>query len=639
MSLSKLQFRPGFVKDATDYANEGGWFDGDKVRFRLGLPEKIGGWAKFSTSSFLGACRRLISWTPLSNIKTLGVGTNLKYYVNQGGTYYDITPVRDTTAAGDVTFSATDGSSTITVTEVSHNALAQDFVIFSGAISLGGNVTADVLNQEYQVDSVVDSDTYTITARTAGTSISSITVDGALDPTPVLANSSDTGNGGASVVGTYLLNSALTTTSLGTGWGAGTWSRGTWGSSASSPITASQLVIWSHDNFGEDLLINRRGGPIYYWDTSVGTSSRAVLVSSLGGASDVPAEVNQIMVSDQDRHVLAFGCTPQGGSDLDPMLIRFSDQENVADWTATATNTAGDLVLGTGSEIVRAVETRQQTLVLTDKAVYALQYLGPPFTFGVTRLSANISIVAPTAAVAVDDTVFWMGEEEFFVYDGTVKPLPCPVLEYVFDTMDREQPFKVASGTNTAFGEVWWHYPCITSSECDRYVVYNYQQNIWYTGTMGRTAWLDRADSNLPVAAATDGYLYYHETGNDDGSTDPASAIEAYIESSQMDIADGDQWVVINQLVPDVDFRDSTSDTPSLEMTLKSYNYPGSGLRTTEAKPVTRISGGTVDLYTGKLDMRLNGRAFSFRVGSDTVGTAWRSGHPRVDILPNKGRR
>lgn len=639
MPLSKLQFRPGLVKDATDYANEGGWFDANKVRFRLGFPEKIGGWQKLSSSSFLGVCRRLISWNALSGQLNIGVGTNLKYYVNQGGQYYDITPVRDTTAAGDVTFSATDGSSTITVTDTAHGALATDFVIFSGAVSLGGTITADVLNQEYQVVSVVDSDTYTITARTAGTSISSITVDGELDPTPVVANSSDTGNGGASVVGTYLLNRTLDTTVLGTGWGAGAWARGTWGSSASTPIVASQISLWSHDLFGEDLIINQRGGPLYYWDTSVGTSSRAVLVSSLGGASDVPAQVNQVMVSDRDRHVIAFGAVPQGGTDLDPMLIRFSDQGDPADWTATSTNTAGDLVLGTGSEIVRAVETRQQTLVLTDKAVYAMQFLGPPFTFGVTRLSANTSIIAPTAAVAIDDTVIWMGEEEFFIYDGTVKPLPCPVLEYVFDTMDRAQPFKVACGSNTAFGEVWWHYPCSISSECDRYVVYNYEQNIWYTGTMGRTAWLDRVDKNRPLAAAMDGYLYYHETGSDDGSTNPPSGINAYIESSPIDVEDGDRWTVINQLVPDVTFRDSESQTASVEMTLKAYDHPGEVVQATETGSVIRSAGGTVDTYTDKLDVRLNGRAFSLRVESTDPGVSWRSGAVRVEILPNKGRR
>lgn len=638
MPLSKLQFRPGLVKDMTDYANEGGWFDSNKVRFRMGLPEKIGGWQKFSSKSFLGVCRRLISWTDLSGRLNVGVGTNLKYYVNQGGQYFDITPVRATTSAGDVTFAATNGSATITVTDTAHGALSRDFVIFSDAASLGGNITADVLNQEYQIDTVVDADTYTITARTAGTTIASITVDGALSPTPVLANASDTGNGGAGVVGTYLLNRTLDTTVLGTGWGAGTWSRGTWGSSSTVPVTSSQIALWSHDNFGEDLVLNQRGGPIYYWDTSGGTSSRAINIADLPGASDTPAQVNQVMVSDRDRHVIAFGATPQGGTDLDPMLIRFSDQENAADWTATATNTAGDLVLGSGSEIVVAVETRQQTIVLTDTAIYAMQFLGPPFTFGVNRLSENISIIAPTAAVAVDDLVVWMGEEEFFIYDGTVKPLPCPIREYVFQTMDRSEPFKVTCGTNTAFGEIWWFYPCSISSECDRYVVFNYQQNIWYKGTTRRDAWLDRVNKQLPVAAGGDGYLYYHEVGTDDGSTNPPSAIHAYIESSPLDIGDGNEFSFITRILPDIDFRESSSPTPTVTMTLNAYNYPGQGPRTDDDGNVIRTASSPIDLYTDKLDVRLRGRAVSLRVESDSVGTSWRLGAPRIDIKPD-GRR
>ena len=638
MPLSKLQFRPGLVKDATDYANEGGWFSANRVRFRQGFPEKIGGWQKFSSKSFLGICRRLISWTDLSGRRNIGVGTNLKYYVNQGGQYFDITPVRETTSAGDVTFSATDGSSTITVTDTAHGALAGDFVIFSDAVGLGGNITADVLNQEYQIESVTDADTYTIEAREAGTTISGITVDGQLDPTPVTANASDTGNGGTAVIGTYLLNRALDTTVLGTGWGAGTWSRSTWSSESAIPTTSSQIALWSHDTFGEDLLINRRGGPIFYWDTSGGTASRSVPLSDLAGASDPPAQANQVMVSDRDRHVIAFGAVPQGGSDIDPMLIRFSDQENPAEWTASATNTAGDLVLGSGSEIVVAVETRQQTLVLTDTAAYAMQYLGPPFTFGATRLSDNISIISPTAATSVDDLVVWMGKEEFFIYDGTIKPLPCPVKEYVFQTLEEDEPFKVTAGTNTAFGEIWWFYPCSISGECDRYVVYNYQQNIWYTGTTRRDAWLDRASKNKPVAAGGDGYLYYHEVGSDDGSTNPPSPIHAYIESSPIDIGDGNEFSFITRILPDIDFRESSSPTPEVTMTLKAYNYPGQGPRTEDDGNVIRSASSPVDLYTDKLDVRLRGRAFSLRIESDGVGTAWRSGANRVGLKPD-GRR
>jgi len=638
MPLSKLQFRPGFVKDATDYANEGGWFDGNKVRFRMGFLEKLGGWSKLSQQSFLGVCRRLIAWTDLSGTRNIGVGTNLKYYVNQGGRYFDITPVRSTTSAGDVTFSATDGSSTITVTDTAHGALASDFVIFSGATGLGGNITADVLNQEYQVDEVTGPKTYTITAREAGTTIASITVDGQLSPTPVLANASDTGSGGTSTEGQYLLNRTLDTTVLGVGWGAGAWSRKTWGEDADVPIVASQISLWSHDVFGEDLVLNQRAGGVYYWDRSSGAGNRAVALSDLPGASDVPAQVGQIMVSDQDRHVIAFGAVPQGGLDYDPMLIRFSNQEDPANWTATATNTAGDLILGSGAEIVRAVETRQQTIVITNKAVYSMQYLGPPFTFGVTRLSENISILAPTAATAIDDTVIWMGEEEFFIYDGTVKPLSCPVRDFVFQTMDRDQPFKLVCGTNTAFGEVWWFYPCSLSNECDRYVVYNYQQNVWYTGTLGRNAWIDRGRKQFPLAAGQDNYLYFHESGLDDGSTNPPSAIHAYAESSPLDIGDGEDFTFMTRVIPDVDFRSSTNPDTSLDMTVKAYNYPGQGELYLDDGRVSRSASQPVDLYTGKLDVRLRGRAFSLRVESNDTGVAWRLGAPRVDVKPD-GKR
>src|SRR6056297_917058 len=638
MPLSKLQFRPGLVKDATDYANEGGWFSADKVRFRLGFAEKIGGWQKQSSNSFLGVCRRLIAWTDLSNSRNIGVGTNLKYYVNRGGAYYDITPVRTITAAGDVTFSATDGSATITVTDIAHGALSDDFVTFSDAVGLGGNISADVLNQEYQITRI-DADTYTILAREANTPISDITVDGQLAPTPVLAAAADTGDGGTATVGTYLINRTLDTTVIGAGWSVGLWSREGWGDPAANPAVSSQIALWSHDVFGEDLLINQRGGPIYYWDLSDdGLTTRAKPLSDLAGASDVPDQVNQVMVSDRDRHVLAFGCVPQGGTDLDPMLVRFSNQEDPANWTATATNTAGDLVLGSGSEIVRAVETRQQTLVLTDKAVYSLQFLGPPFTFGTTRLSANTSIISPTAATAIDDTVVWMGEEEFFIYDGTVKPLPCPVLEYVFSTMDRTEPFKVVSGSNTAFGEIWWFYPCSISSECDRYVVYNYQQNIWYTGTLGRDAWIDRARKQFPLAAGQDGYLYYHEVGTDDGSTNPPLPVEAFIESSPIDIGDGNEFSFVTRILPDLDFRESTGPDPTATMTLNGYNYPGQGILNSDGGNVTRSISSPVDLYTDKLDIRLRARAMSLRIESNTVGTTWRLGAPRVDLKPD-GRR
>ena len=384
MPLTKLQFRPGVNRETTSYTNEGGWFDVDKVRFRFGMPEKIGGWEKFSTSSYLGTARAMHPWVALDNSRLIGIGTSLKYYINQdGGAFNDITPIRTTTSAGDVTFSATNGSSTITVTDTNHGAVVNDFVTFSGAASLGGNITATMLNQEYYVTQVVNDNSYTIVARTAGTTIRDITVNGALSPTPVTANSSDTGNGGSSVIGAYQVSVGLDTTATGAGWGVGTWGRNGWGQAATTHIVTNTLRIWSHDNFGEDLLINVRNGGIYYWDKTGGFTTRAVSLDSLAGSTSAPTIAKQILVSDRDRHIIAFGCDTEANPGVqDPLAIRFSSQESLTDWATTAANTAGELRLGSGSEIVSAVETRQQILVYTDESLYAMQFLGPPFTFG-----------------------------------------------------------------------------------------------------------------------------------------------------------------------------------------------------------------------------------------------------------------
>ena len=393
MPLQKLQFQPGINRETTSYSNEGGWFDCDKVRFRQGFPEKIGGWSKIGSTSFLGTCRALHPWRTLSLDGYLGVGTHLKYYAEYGQGYYDITPIRSTTSAGDVTFSASNGSSTITVSDPSHGAVVNDFVTFSGAASLGGNVTAAVLNQEYQIISITDSSTYTVQARAAGTT-SSITVNGQYSPTPVVANASDSGNGGSSVIGKYQINVGLDTSVLGTGWGAGTWSRGTWNSAASVDLITDTLRIWTHDNFGENLLINVMNGGIFYWQPSGGlTNNPAVAISSLAGANQAPTIATKVIVSDVDRHVIAFGCDPATNiGTQDPLLIRFSDQENITDWNSTADNSAGSLSIGSGSKIVTAIETRQQILVFTDISLHALQYVGPPFTFGINMISDNITI-------------------------------------------------------------------------------------------------------------------------------------------------------------------------------------------------------------------------------------------------------
>jgi len=631
MPLQKLQFKPGINRETTSYTNEGGWFDCEKIRFRSGVPEKIGGWTKASTNTFLGTCRALHSWVDLNGTLRTGVGTHLKYYINEGIDYNDVTPLRTTTSAGDVTFSATNGSSTITATDSSHGAVEGDFVTFSGAATLGGLVTAAVLNQEYQIVSVPTTNTFTFTAK--DTSGSTVT-----------ANSSDSGNGGSSVVGAYQINVGLDSTVLGTGWGAGTWGRGTWNSATSLTDISSILRLWTHDNFGEDLIINVRDGNIFYWDTSAYSSSynRAIPLSTVSNAVSAPTVAKQVLVSDRDRHVIAFGCDPEDDTGTqDPLLIRFSDQETAITWNSTATNTAGSLRLGSGSEIMTAVETRQQIVVFTDVSLHAMQFLGPPFTYGINLISENITIMSPLSAKAVDDYVFWMGLEDFYFYDGRVQKLPCSVKAYVFNNFNLLQKEKVFAALNSSFDEIWWFYPSSDSETIDRYVVYNYVQKIWYYGTMARTAWLDRGISNNPIAAGADNYLYDHENGLDDGSTSPASAITSYIESSQLDISDGDGYVFIRRLIPDVTFDGSITSTPSASFTLKTRNFPGGSYGNSDASTVTqtaKASTTTVEQFTNQVHVRLRGRSFALRVGSDGAEVKWRLGSPRVDIRQD-GRR
>lgn len=639
MPLQKLQFQPGINRETTSYSNEGGWFDCDKVRFRQGFPEKIGGWSKIGSTSFLGTCRALHPWRTLSLDGYLGVGTHLKYYAEYGQGYYDITPIRSTTSAGDVTFSASNGSSTITVSDPSHGAVVNDFVTFSGAVSLGGNITAAVLNQEYQIVSVTDSSTYTIQARAAGTT-SSVTVDGQYSPTLVVANSSDSGNGGSSVVGAYQINVGLDTSVLGTGWGAGTWGRGTWNSAASVDLITDTLRVWTHDNFGENLLMNVMNGGIYYWQPSGGLSNnRAVAISSLAGANQAPTIATKVIVSDVDRHVIAFGCDPATNiGTQDPLLIRFSDQENITDWNSTADNSAGSLSIGSGSKIVTAIETRQQILVFTDISLHALQYVGPPFTFGINMISDNITIRSPSSVAAVQDTVYWMGKSEFYVYNGGVQTLPCSVKDYVFSDFNSSQAEKCFAAVNSSFSEVWWFYPSSSSDNNDRYVVYNYLQNVWYYGTMVRTAWIDRGVEENPIAAGRDGYLYNHEIGFDDGSTSPASAISAYIESSQFDLGEGDSFSFVKRLIPDLTFRSSTALPPTANFTLKARNFPGGNYLQTNSKAVEKTASVPVEQFTQDAHIRLRGRSIAVKVDSSTTGVGWRLGSPRIDIRSD-GRR
>ena len=640
MPLQKLQFQPGINKETTSYSNEGGWFDCDKVRFRQGYPEKIGGWSKIGVKSFLGSCRALWPWRTLNLDDFLGVGTHLKYYIESGEGYYDVTPIRLTTGAGDVTFAATNGSSVITVSDPSHGAVVNDFVTFSGAASLGGTITAAVLNQQYQINQIVDSSTYKVIAREVA-SIDSITTGGQYTPTPVNANASDSGNGGGSIVGVYQINVGLDTSVTGNGWGAGAWGRSTWGSAATVDLVTDTLRIWTHDNFGEDLIINDMDGGIYYWDASAVNSltNPAVAISSLAGADLAPTIAKKVIVSDVDRHVIAFGCDPLDNiGTQDPLLIRFSDQESVVDWRPSTTNTAGDLRLGSGSKIVTAIETRQQILVFTDVSLHALQYIGPPFTFGINMISENVTIRSPISVVAVEDTVYWMGKNEFYVYNGGVQTLPCSVRDYVFSDFNTTQAEKCFGAVNSSFSEVWWYYPSANSDNNDRYVVYNYLQNIWYYGNLIRTAWVDRGVNETPIAASRDGYLYNHEVGFDDGSTNPASPIVAYIESSQFDIGEGDQFSFVRRLIPDITFRNSTAETPTATFTVKARNFPGGAYLQDKSKGVEKTASVPVEQFTQDAHIRLRGRSIAIKVDSSATGTGWRLGSPRIDVRSD-GRR
>jgi hypothetical protein len=615
MPLQKILLKPGVNRENTRYTNEGGWYESDKVRFRQGTPEKIGGWVRLSTNLFLGVCRSIAAWTTLGGVVLKGVGTHLKMYIERGGQYYDITPIRVTTSAGDVTFAATDGSDVLVVSDTAHGATEGSFVTFSGAVSLGGNVTATVLNAEYQIAAVINANSYRIVV-------------------PVTANASDSGDGGASVVGAYQLNVGPEIQQALSGWGTGPWGLGSWG--IGSP-GAEPLRIWNQANFGEDLIFGPRGGGLFYWDATGGVGARGVNIAGMMGASDVPTAVSKLLVSDVSRFVLCFGVNPLGGSVLDPMLIRWSDQEDFLNWTPAITNQAGDLRLSTGSQIVTAVQTRQEILVFTDLALYSLQYQGPPFVWGAQTMADNISIIGPNAVAVANNTTYWMGDDKFYVYNGRTQTLRCDLRQYIFQSFNFEQRDQVFAGTNEAFNEVWWWYPSAGSTVPDRYVVFNYEENIWYYGDLTRTAWLDSAASGRPVAAV-DNRLVVHETGVDDGTNGTLVPIPAYINSAEFDIQDGQNFGFIWRVLPDVTFRGSTANNPAITMTLlplqssgSGYNNPASVAGTNSAS-VVRSAVLPVEQFTGIIYTRVRGRQMSMKVESTGLGVTWQLGAPRIDV-------
>lgn len=617
MALTKLQFKPGVNREVTNYSNKGGWVDCDKVRFRAGFPEKIGGWQRISTRTFRGTCRTLFEWATLGGARLLGVGTNLKYYVERGGEYYDITPLRSTTAAGDVTFAATNGSATLTITDAAHGASVGDFVTYSGAVSLGGLITANVLNTEYRVTEVVSNSVYRIVA-------------------PVVANASDTGNGGAAVVGAYQISVGSDVPVTVEGWGAGGWGGGPWGTGSTS---VTSLRIWTSANYGEDLLFGPRGGALYYWDAGTGVTARGAIVS--GGGT--PTAHNLLLVSDVSRFVLVFGCNELGASPLDPMLIRWSDQENYAVWTPGITNQAGGIRLSAGSEIVAARQNRQEILVWTDVALYSLQYQGPPFVWGAQLMGENVSIAGLNAVALASNTAYWMGVDKFYKYDGRVQTMRCDLRRFVFGRFDPTRGEQVVAGTNEAFNEIWWFYPVVGQTEVNDYVVYNYAEDTWYPGTMSRTAWLDSSLRGSPLAAWQD-RIVQHETGVDDLSTGTPAAIASYIESADVDIGDGEQAAFVWRVLPDVTFDGSSATAPRIEMTLRPRAAPGSGYKGpasvggVDTLPVVRSATVPVEAFTEQVNIRVRARQISLRIDSEDLGVTWQLGTPRVDMRTD-GRR
>ena len=770
MPLTKLQFRPGINREVTSYSNEGGWSDCDKVRFKMGYPEKIGGWEKYSASTYQGTARRLHNWTALDGSDFLGLGTHLKYYIEEGEDFSDITPVRLTTSLGDVTFSATNGSATVTVTETNHGANEGDFVTFSGAATLGGVITAAILNAEHQVVSVTNGNVYTITASVAANSsdtgngsFTDATCDYNNDPTitmdatgslaaggtvsgtgiPAGATVSSITNsttfelsasttGGSVTNGTltfnnskavYQLNSGLDSQVGGTGWGSGLWGGTTpgalttqlaealddsetaidvddetgittagdvilideelmlvagdtddntlnvtrnhggttaathadntivrlakgnatasddfigWGN-ASTVATKTELRTWSHDNFGEDLLINPRDGAVYYWDKTNGLTTRAVELSTVSGAANVPTIAKQVLVSDQG-HTFAFGANTYGTTVQDPLLIRFSTYNDPLVWTVSSDTSASFLSIGSGSTFVQAVETKREILIWTDRSLHTLRYIGDPLYYGISQLSSNITIMGSKAAVATEDVVFWMGTDNFYVYSGGTQQLPCTVKDKVFLDFNSSQKDKVYASINSEFSEVIWFYPSESNSlandgtgENDRYVIYNYAEKVWYYGSIVRTAWIDRGTRFYPIAAGGS-YLYNHEFGYDDDG----SAMSSYVESGSMDIGDGDRFSLIQRVIPDLTFDGSlTSSSPAATFTIKARNFPGNNFNDTDSAATTRTSTSPVEEYTNQLHLRARGRSFALRVASSALKMKWKLGSPRIDIRPD----
>ena len=620
MPFAKFQFKAGIDKEGTNLTNAGGWFDASLVRFRKGFAEKIGGWTKQTSATFLGTCRKLFPWISLEGAKYLFVGTHLKANILEGNTLADITPIRKT-STNSITFAATNGSATITATDSSHGAVQGDFVTISGAVSLGGNITAAVLNQEHQIVSIPTANTYTFTASAT-------------------ANSSDSGNGGSGVDGAYQLNTGLDNFIQSSGFGSGTWGAGGFGSSTSLSFT-NQLRLWSADNFGEDLILHPRGGGIFYWDESNGTSTRAVNITSLSGSNLAPTVGLQTIVSDIDRHVIVLGADPISSGArsgvADPMLVAFSDQESITEFEPKTTNTAGSVRLSAGSEIIGGIRARQEILIWTDTSMYSMQFVGPPLTFAVNLINEGTGMIGPNAAINSPAGVFWMSDDGFYTYTGSVQKLPCSVLSYIQEDLDLGQAFKVFAVLNKEYNEVWWFYPAESdgTEEISRYVIYNYLEGVWSIGQLVRTAWVDQNVFTKPLATNS-GVIFSHEDGEDDDGT-PMDGV--FIESADFDLQDGNSFAFIRRMMPDIKFYGTnvSSGGPKINMLLKTRNAPSESLTTRATKDISN--------NTAQVHVRARGRQAVLRVQSDDdaaagyrLGVKWRLGLTRLDIQPDGER-
>jgi hypothetical protein len=734
MPLQKIQFRPGVNREGTDYSNEGGWYACDKVRFRSGFPEKIGGWIRLSNDTFLGVCRALWNWVSLNGANYLGVGTNLKYYIEQGGAYNDVTPIRVTftNSSSPSTancISTTNGSNVVTINYANYGGIDNDFVTISGATAVGG-IPASELNAEQQI-TYVDLDTFTFTVNSAATS-------------------NVAAGGGNAITMAFQIQTGLDVFIQGTGWGAGTWptyiqtsltnpftctspsttvtvtqtahglangnavyfnsisgnvcgiasapfikafpitvvnanaytfstviggntyttsnngpTGGTvvvstpvapvrgWGAAADVGI-GQQLRLWTNDNFGEDLLIAPRGGGIYYWDATTGISVRAILLNTVStnagfAGQFVPNRTNQIIGSSIQRFAIAFGSNPydplNANTTFDPLLVRWSDQENPFDWVPSAINQSGEYRLNIGSFIMCARSTRQEILVWSDSAIYSMQYLGPPYVWGFQLLQDNISIMSPNAAITINNVTYWMGVDKFFVYSGRVETLPSTLWQYVFEDINRDQSFQVFAGSNEAYNEVWWFYCSENSNTIDKYVIYNYVERVWSYGTMDRTAWLDSSLRQFPMAAYPAGNkVLFHEANVDDVSGLTPVPIESYIQSSDFDIGDGHNFGFVWRILPDVTFNGSNVNEPKVTMTVRPRRNSGTPYGISDTPDVQSDQNFTgqrnydVQLFDGQVYTRLRGRQMAFRITSNDLGVSWQLGTPRIDIR-NDGRR